>query len=113
MTDNAYSDTENIIWCPTEVDKDGIFQGDPSNWEDSWGYCDVDTRHRTRDCPTHEETLSWRKDETIKMTLQFYNPALWAGLELYGILLSCFFPYTLILTALISAIGLTTQTFPV
>ena len=49
--------------------------------------------------------MTWRKDETVKMTLQFYNPALWAGLELYGIFLTCFLLYTLILTALISAMG--------
>ena len=94
-------------WCPTEVDQDGIFQGDPNNGNDPWGYCwhtSLDTPH-IPDCPTHEETLTWRKDETVKMTLQYNNPALWTGLEWYGILLTCFLLYSLILTALISAIG--------
>ena len=90
------------IWCATEVDKDGISLGNPSNPSRasslSWGICHPD-------CPTHEESLTWRKDETVKMTLQYNNPVLWAGLEMYGILLSCFLLYTLILTALISALG--------
>ena len=90
------------IWCATEVDKDGISLGNPSNPSKasslSWGICHPD-------CPTHEESLTWRKDETVKMTLQYNNPVLWAGLEMYGILLSCFLLYTLILTALISALG--------
>ena len=86
-------------WCATEVE-DGIFQGNQNNFDDPWSYC-----HPL--CPTHEETLTWRKDETVKMTLQYNNPALWTGLEWYGILLTCFLLYSLILTALISAIGKT------
>ena len=85
-------------WCATEVDEDGIFQGSPNNFEDPWGYCDTD-------CQSHEEALTWWKDETVKVTLQYHNKALWAGLELYGNLLTGFFLYSLILTVLISALG--------
>ena len=84
-------------WCATEVDKDGIIttlEEDGNNW----GFC-------APDCPTHEESLNWRKDETFKMTLQFDNAALWTGLEFYAILLTCILLYSLILTALLSAIG--------
>ena len=80
------------------MDKDGIFQGNPGVWEDPWGFCGPD-------CPTHEETQIWRKDETVKITLQYYNPVLWAGLELYGFLLACILLYSLIVLALLSAIG--------
>ena len=64
------------------------------------GYCGSD-------CPTHDEVLAqaWKTDETLKMTLQYNNAALRTGLELYGILLTSFLLYSLILTALISAIG--------
>ena len=58
-------------WCATEVDKDGIAQKS--------SFCDPD-------CPTHEETMTWRKDKTIKMTLHYHDhttDALWAGLEWY------------------------------
>ena len=59
------------------MDKDGIFQGNPTTWQDPWGFCGPD-------CPTHEETLTWRKDETAKVTLQYSNSALWwVGVELY------------------------------
>ena len=80
--------------CPTEVDADGIPLRD--------GICGPD-------CLMHYQLdgLNWRKDETVKMTLQYNNPALWTGLEWYGILLACFLLYSLILTALISAIGKT------
>ena len=67
-------------WCPTEVDKDGIFQGEPIDFYDPWGNCGPD-------CPTHEETLSWTTDETFKMTVQYGNAVLSSGLKLYGILL--------------------------
>ena len=66
-------------WCATEVDKDGIFQGDRLTSNEQWGYCGPD-------CPTHEETMTWRKDKTIKMTLHYHDhttDALWAGLEWY------------------------------
>ena len=51
--------------------------------------------------------LSWRKDDTFKMTLQYkYDEvALWTGLQLYGLLSSCFLLYSFILTAVISAVG--------
>ena len=84
-------------WCATEVDKDGIIatlEQDGNNW----GFCDPD-------CPTHEESLTWRKDETFKMTLQYDNPLLWTGLEFYGILFAIILLYSLILTAVPSAIG--------
>ena len=88
-------------WCATEVDKNGIFHGDRTNLEDPWGYC-----HPLSDmCPKHEETLTWRRDETVKMTLQYNNPALWAGLELYGNLLTCCLLYSVILTAFTLAIS--------
>ena len=70
-----YNDLQT--WCATEVDKDGIFQGNPNDLEDPWGFCGPD-------CPTHEETLTWRKDETAKVTLQYSNSDPWVGLELYG-----------------------------
>ena len=69
------------LWCPTEVDKDGVFQGDPNQGVDPWGICGPD-------CPTHEETLTWTTDETFKMTLQYDNTLLKEGIELYGILLA-------------------------
>ena len=73
------------------MDKDGIFQGNLNFWEDPWGFCGPD-------CPTHEETLTWRKDETAKVTLQYSNSALWVGLDLYGSLLLGIFILGLILT---------------
>ena len=79
--------------CPTEVDADGIPLRD--------GICGPE-------CLMHYQldALNWMKDETVKMTLQYnHNQVLWAGLEMYGILSSCFLLYSLILTALISAIG--------
>ena len=70
--------------CATEVDKDGWSVG--RLW-----YCGSD-------CQTHEEALTWRTDETFKMTLQYDNKALWTGLELYGCILLWIFPIGLILT---------------
>ena len=62
------------------------------------------------DCPTHKETLSWKKDETVKMTLQYkYNPALWAGLELYGIILPWIVFIGLILTIILPITGKVTM----
>ena len=85
-------------WCATEVDKDGIFQGKPSDWDSTWGYC-------SPDCPEHEETLTWRKDETAKVTLQYSNSALWVGLELYGSILPWIFLLGLVLTTLPPILG--------
>ena len=81
------------------MDEDGIFQGNPTNWDDPWGFCD-------RNCPVHE-SAGWGKDKTVKMTLQYKydDQALWTGLELYGLLSSCFLLYSFILTAVISAVG--------
>ena len=50
------------------------------------------------DCQTHEEALTWRTDETFKMTLQYDNKALWVGLELYGHILLWISLIILILT---------------
>ena len=61
------------------MDEDGIFQGSPNVDDDPWGYCDSD-------CPTHEETMTWKKDKTMKMTLHYHDhttDALWAGLNWY------------------------------
>ena len=85
-------------WCATELDEDGIFQGSLSDWEDPWGYCDPD-------CPEHEETLTWRKDETAKVSLQYSNSALWVGLELYGSILLWTFIPGLMLTTFLPILG--------
>ena len=78
------------------MDKNGILHD--IGWTDPWGFCGPD-------CPTHEETLTWRKDETVKVTLQYYNPLLWTGLKFYGILFAGILLYSLILAAVLSAIG--------
>ena len=57
------------------------------------------------DCLTHEESLTWRKDKTFKMSLQYYNAALWTGLDLYGNLLVSLFIAGLTLTTLLSTFG--------
>ena len=85
-------------WCATEVDQDGIFQGDPGDGDDPWGFCGPD-------CPTHEETLTWSKDETVKVTLTYSNPALRIGLELYGAILLWIFVLGLILTIFTPILG--------
>ena len=78
-------------WCATEVDKDGVTGV-------TLGYCGPD-------CPTHEETLTWSKDETVKVTLQYNNPALRIGLELYGAILLWIFVLGLILTIFTPILG--------
>ena len=99
FTDKDSNNNNDLqTWCATEVDKDGIFQGNPGYWEDPWGFCGPD-------CPTHEETLTWRKDETAKVTLQFSNSALWVGLELYGGVLPWIFILGLILTTVLPILG--------
>ena len=85
-------------WCATEVDKVGIFHGNPINWYDFWGFCGPD-------CLTHEETMTWKKDETVKVTLQYNNPAFRAGLELYGIILPWIVFLGLILTVILPMTG--------
>ena len=87
-------------WCAKEVDKDGIFQGTPEDWDDPWGFCDPD-------CPTHEETLTWNTDTTVKMTLTYDNSILFIGLMLYGYLLAGIFTCGLLIV-LVPAIGKTT-----
>ena len=62
------------------------------------------------DCVLHEDTFTWRKDKTIKMTVQYnYNPALWAGLELYGIILPWIVFIGLILTVILPITGKVTM----
>ena len=63
------------------MDKDEILQVNSGYWEDTWGYCGPD-------CPTHEETLAWNTDTTLKMTLQYDKTVLFSGLKLYGMLLA-------------------------
>ena len=58
----------------------------------------VTTGYCAPECPLHEDTISWRKDETAKVTLQYFNPSLRAGLELYGIILPWIVILGLILT---------------
>ena len=81
-------------WCSTKVDENGV---EIPNY---WGYCPAD-------CRTHEETLTWIKDETVKMTLQYNNDkaVLWTGLEWYGKLLAGILAVTLILATLLLATG--------
>ena len=70
-------------------------------WDDPWGYCGPD-------CPTHEETMTWRKDKMIKMTLHYHDhttDALWAGLNWYaGSLLVVSF-YGLLFTTIMPILG--------
>ena len=80
------------------MDQDGIFQGELIDWSDPWGFCGPD-------CPTHEETLTWSKDETVKVTLTYSNPALRIGLELYGAILLWIFVLGLILTIFTPILG--------
>ena len=63
----------------------------------------------------HEDTFTWRKDATIKMTLQykFDIAALLTGLEWYGIILTSLLLYSLVLTAFLSAIGKIIVTTPI
>ena len=75
-------------WCSTGY----IYEGY------NWGTCGPD-------CAWHEDTISWRKDETVKMTLQYYNHALWVGLEVYGSILLWIFPLGLILTTILPITG--------
>ena len=62
------------------------------------------------DCVLHEDTFGWRKDKTVKMIVQYnYNPALWAGLELYGIILPWIVFIGLILTVILPITGKVTM----
>ena len=84
-------------WCATSSKFVGfvhlLFEMDKP-----WGFCGPD-------CPTHEETLTWRKDETVKMTLTYSIPALRIGLELYGYILLWIFVLGLILTIFTPILG--------
>ena len=80
------------------MDTDGIFQGHPEDPKDPWGICGPD-------CPTDEETKTWSKDDTVKVTLHYYNPALWVGLQVYGSILLWIFVLGLILTTLMPLLG--------
>ena len=67
------------------------------------------------ECVMHEDTFTWRKDATVKMTLQykFDIAALLTGLEWYGIILTFLLLYSLVLTAFLSAIGKIIVTTPI
>ena len=82
--------TFSFNWCPAEVDQDRVMV--------TWGLCGPD-------CPTHEETLTWSKDETVKVTLHYNNPALRVGMELYGAILLWIFVLGLILTIFTPILG--------
>ena len=89
-------------WCATEVDKDGIYQGDRSSSNEQWGFCDPD-------CPTHEETMTWRKDKRMKMTLHYHDhttDALWAGLNWYLRSLLVISLYGLLFTTIMPILGI-------
>ena len=80
-------------WCSTG----DVYVG----W--NWGFC-------SPDCVMHEDTFTWRIDKTVKMTVQYnYNPALWAGLELYGIILPWIVFIGLILTVILPITGKVTM----
>ena len=49
--------------------------------------------------------MTWKKDETVKVTLQYNNPAFRAGLELYGIILPWIVFLGLILTVILPMTG--------
>ena len=46
----------------------------------NWGWCGPD-------CAMHNESITWTKDVTFKITVQYDNALLFNGLKLYGILL--------------------------
>ena len=75
-------------WCSTIYIDDGY----------NWGHCGPD-------CAMHEDTMTWRKDETVKMSLQYSNTALWVGLELYGSILPWIFLLGLVLATLPPILG--------
>ena len=85
-------------WCATKVDKDGIYHRTDWSQTGSWGFCGPD-------CPTDEKTKTWSKDETVKVTLTYSNPALRIGLELYGAILLWIFVLGLILTIFTPILG--------
>ena len=56
----------------------------------------------------HEDTFTWKKDATFKMTVQYGNAVLFSGLKLYGILLVgiCIIGLMIILVVAIGKIAL-------
>ena len=46
----------------------------------NWGWCGPD-------CAMHNESITWTKDVTFKITVQYGNAVLFNGLKLFGILL--------------------------
>ena len=86
-------------WCATSSKFVGfvhlLFEMDKP-----WGFCGPD-------CPTHEETMTWSTDTTVKMTLTYDNTNLLIGLMLYGYLLAGIITCGLVIV-LVPAIGKTT-----
>ena len=64
----------------------------------NWGWCGPD-------CAMHEDTMTWRKGETVKMSLQYYNTALWVGLKLYGSILPWISVLGMALTTVLPILG--------
>ena len=75
-------------WCSTVDVYDGY----------NWGFC-------SPNCLMHEDTMTWSKDETVKVTLTYSNLALMVGLELYGAILLWIFVLGLILTIFTPILG--------
>ena len=48
---------------------------------------------------------SWRKDETLKMTIKYDNSALWTAMNLYGNILPFLMIYSMGLSILLPALG--------
>ena len=58
--------------CATKVDENGVEVDFFLGWRGS-------------ECPTHEETIAWKKEESIKMSLQYDNTlVLWTWLNISG-----------------------------
>ena len=75
--------------------------------DEKWGYC-------SDDCKTQEEAMvevepliqdSWRKDDTLKVTIQYDNSALWTAVNLYGYILPFLVLYSMGLSILLPALG--------
>ena len=90
-------------WCATKVDENGVRS------YAQWGYC-------SDECKTQEEAMlevepliqdSWRKDETLKVTIQYDNSALWTAVNLYGNILPFLVLYSMGLSILLPALGKT------
>ena len=57
----------------------------------------------------HEDTFTWKKDATFKMTVQYGNAVLFSGLKMYGILLVGIFTIGLIIILVPSMGKITVQ----